>query len=211
MADTTTMKAVTGATIAYSFILVGMSLLLLPPPLSVLFARTSPINLTASTGNAVTQSFMGVPALLVDFPAPRSPSHAERARLLGRQWPVFWAVGNNFFRPISTLGIAGYGAAAWAAASIGGNWKPFAIAAACHAVNVVHSAVNMQPINERIASLGKEATGGKGEDKSGAHSVGSGQVEKAEEYAQRWRRLNLVRLVMPLIAGTLAMTQVIGR
>ncbi|KAK6855882.1 hypothetical protein PG995_008033 [Apiospora arundinis] len=175
--STTTMNAVTGATIACSFVLVG---------------------------NAITQSFMGVPALLVDFPLPRSASHAERARLLGRQWPVFWAVGNRFFRPISTLGIVGYGVAAWTAATSSvdlheggrssGSWKLFAIAAGCHVVNVVHSAVNMQPINERIAALAGEAR----------------DNEKAEEYAQRWKRLNLVRLVMPLIAGTLAMTQVLG-
>ncbi|KAK8855387.1 hypothetical protein PGQ11_011299 [Apiospora arundinis] len=167
--STTTMKAVTSATIACSFVLVG---------------------------NAITQSFMGVPALLVDFPLPRSASHAERARLLGGQWPVFWAVGNRFFRPISTLGIVGYGVAAWTAATSSvalheggrssGSWKFFAIAAGCHVVNV--------PINERIAALAGEAR----------------DNEKAEEYARRWKRLNLVRLVMPLIAGTLAMTQVLG-
>jgi hypothetical protein len=36
-------------------------------------------------GNAVTQSFMTVPALLVDFPNHSSPNYAERATLLGRQ------------------------------------------------------------------------------------------------------------------------------
>ncbi|KAK8066549.1 hypothetical protein PG997_013296 [Apiospora hydei] len=177
------MKAVAGVTIACSF---------------------------ALAGNAFTQSFMSVPALLVDFPVPQSPSHAERARRLGRQWLVFWAVGDRVFRPISMLGIAGYGAAAWAAASVGGSWRLFAIAAGCNLVNVVHSAVNMQPINVRLAALAKEGTV-KGKDKSCAQSLNTVQVEKAEECAQRWRRLNLVRMVMSLIAGTLAMSQVIQR
>lgn len=58
---------------------------------------------------------MGVPALLVDFPPPSSPGHAAAARHLGRQWPIFWSMGNVFFRPISTLGIFGYGYAGYCA------------------------------------------------------------------------------------------------
>lgn len=143
---------------------------------------------------------MGVPALLVEFPTPGSPSHNERARLLGRQWPVFWEVGNRFFRPLSTLGIALYGSAAWAARQQDqGNWKLLAIAACCNILTAMHSAINMQPINERITTLGT-AVGDK------AEATGD---EKAEEYARRWGRLNLFRVVMPLIAGTLAMTQVL--
>ncbi|KAK7963683.1 hypothetical protein PG996_008624 [Apiospora saccharicola] len=166
----TALKVVTSATVACSFILAG---------------------------NAITQSFMGVPALLIDFPTPASPSHAERARLLGRQWPVFWEVGNRFFRPLSTVGILLYGASAWAARQQGkGNWSLVAVAACCNILTAVHSAINMQPINERISALG----GGGEQAKDG---------EKAEQYARRWGRLNLLRVVVPLVAGTLAMTQVL--
>ncbi|KAK7934937.1 hypothetical protein PG985_000432 [Apiospora marii] len=172
----TALKVVTSATVACSFILAG---------------------------NAITQSFMGVPALLVDFPAPGSPTHAERARLLGRQWPIFWEVGNRFFRPLSTLGIALYGSAAWAARQQGrGNWKLLAVAACCNILTAAHSAINMQPINERITALGTAPAPGDNK----AEATGD---EKAEEYARRWGRLNLLRVVMPLIAGTLAMSQVL--
>ncbi|KAI1881572.1 hypothetical protein JX265_000398 [Neoarthrinium moseri] len=163
-------EAVVGTTIAFSFILFG---------------------------NAITQSFMGVPALLVDFPSPTSPDHAARVRLLGRQWPVFWAVGNVFFRPISTFGILGYGYTAYAASSGSGrlgDWRLYALAAACHLVTVVHSAKNMQPINEKLDAL-KEPK---------APGVDSAE---AEAYARRWIKFNSVRLVMPLIAGSVALWQ----
>ncbi|KAK3947068.1 hypothetical protein QBC32DRAFT_224978 [Pseudoneurospora amorphoporcata] len=174
-------EAVVGTTVAMSFILLG---------------------------NAITQSFMGVPALLVSFPHPSSPTHADRARLLGSQWPVFWRVGNVFFRPISTFGILGYGYAAWACSrsassatqslgSTSGNaWKYYAISALCHLITVVHSAVNMQPINAKIEGLrrGEAGHGKKGTD-----------LALAEYYARKWARLNLVRLVMPAVAGSVAL------
>ncbi|KAK8138232.1 hypothetical protein PG984_001612 [Apiospora sp. TS-2023a] len=171
-------EAVVGTTIAFSYILFG---------------------------NAITQSFMGVPALLVDFPKPSAPGHAERARLLGRQWPVFWAVGNVFFRPISTLGIFGYGYTAWAArAALSGttrlgDWRWYAVAAACHLVTVVHSAVNMQPINEKIDAL--SAT----DDKTKTH--GKVEARLAESYARNWISYNTVRLITPAVAGSLALWQ----
>jgi hypothetical protein len=159
---------------------------------------------------------MGVPALLIDFPPPTSPSQPAAARHLGRQWPVFWAVGNVFFRPISTLGIFGYAFAAYnafatASSSAGGggvshayettrgsrlqgDWRLYAVSAACHLVTVVHSAVNMQPINAKIDGLKNEG-------------VSTAELEKAEYWARRWAKLNLVRLVMPLVAGSLALSQ----
>ncbi|KAI0512736.1 hypothetical protein F5B22DRAFT_291280 [Xylaria bambusicola] len=151
-------------------------------------------------GNAITQSFMGVPALLVDFPPPSSPDHAARARLLGRQWPTFWKVGNVFFRPISTLGIFGYGYTAWAASaqepsSSLGDWRVYAISALCHLITVVHSAINMQPINEKLDGL-KEPKG---------HV----DTRMAESYARKWIKFNTVRLLTPVIAGTLALSQVL--
>ncbi|KAI3320402.1 hypothetical protein HD806DRAFT_538242 [Xylariaceae sp. AK1471] len=149
-------------------------------------------------GNAITQSSMGVPALLVDFPPPLSAGHEARARLLGRQWPTFWKVGNGFFRPISTLGIFGYGYTAWAVLSQEssgrlGDWRLYTISALCHLITVVHSAVNMQPINEKIDAL-KEP---------------KGQVDSklAESYARKWIKLNTVRLITSVVAGTIALTQ----
>lgn len=143
---------------------------------------------------------MGVPALLIDFPPTTSPSHPAAARHLGRQWPVFWAVGNVFFRPISTFGIFGYAFAAYHAYTTGsprlggGDWRLYAASAACHLVTVVHSAVNMQPINAKIDGLKEEG-------------ASTAELEKAEYWARRWAKLNLVRLVMPLVAGSLALSQ----
>ncbi|KAI1758653.1 hypothetical protein GGR53DRAFT_472141 [Hypoxylon sp. FL1150] len=166
-------EAVLGTTVAFSFILLG---------------------------NAITQSFMGVPALLVDFPSPSSPDHAARARLLGRQWPTLWVVGNQFFRPISTFGIFGYAYTAWAASSQGpagrlGDWRPYAVASLCHLVTVVHSAMNMQPINEKIDAL--------------KDPKGTVDAKQAESFARKWIKFNTVRLITPIIAGSLALFQLI--
>ncbi|KAK0640652.1 hypothetical protein B0T16DRAFT_460816 [Cercophora newfieldiana] len=156
-------------------------------------------------GNAITQSFMGVPALLVDFPRPSSPEHLAAARHLGRQWPTFWSVGNVFFRPISTLGIFGYSFAAYSAYSTRfarKDWRFYAVSAACHLVTVVHSAANMQPLNEKLDALS-------GEDKGKVKAAGV-DVSLAEYYARRWIRLNSVRIVMPLVAGGMALWQTLG-
>ncbi|KAK4198738.1 hypothetical protein QBC40DRAFT_330405 [Triangularia verruculosa] len=198
-----TPDAIAGTTIAFSFILLG---------------------------NAITQSFMGVPALLVDFPRPSSPDHPRAARLLGRQWPVFWQVGNVFFRPISTLGILGYGYtafSAWRYASSmasnngwhtalvpvhgqveKGNWKVWGVCAVCHLITVVHSAMNMQPLNAKLEGLSsvddKKSDGGRVTAKAGV------DVSLAEYYARRWIKLNLVRALMPLVAGSLGLWQSLG-
>ncbi|OTB04799.1 hypothetical protein M426DRAFT_147829 [Hypoxylon sp. CI-4A] len=168
-------EAVLGTTVAFSFILFG---------------------------NAVTQSFMGGPALLVDFPPPSSPEHAARARLLGRQWPVFWVVGNNFFRPISTLGIFGYAYTSWVASSEGpnsglGDWRPYAVSALCHLITVVHSAANMQPINEKIDTL--------------REPKGRVDPKQAESLVRKWIKFNTVRLINPVVAGSLALFQLLKR
>ncbi|KAK0664268.1 hypothetical protein DIS24_g770 [Lasiodiplodia hormozganensis] len=167
-------QAVVGTTISFSYILLG---------------------------NAITQSWMGVPALLVDFPHPSSPEHAARAQHLGRQWPTFWAVGNKFFRPISTLGIFGYAYTAWAASQgnggLRGDWRLFAVSAVCHLVTVVHSAINMQPINEKLDGLGDPKSG-------------RSDASQAEAYARTWIRRNSVRIAMPLVAGTVALFQALS-
>ncbi|KAE9375928.1 hypothetical protein N431DRAFT_454521 [Stipitochalara longipes BDJ] len=153
-------------------------------------------------GNAVTQSFMTVPALLVDFPNQTSPNYAARATLLGRQWPYYWAVGNVFFRPISTLGALGYTYASYCAsrsASTNMDWRLLAIAAFMHVVTILHSALNMQPLNDRLAALDPSAKEAKGA--SATHQAG------AEALLKRWGKLNIVRVITPTIAGCVAMWQ----
>ncbi len=153
---------------------------------------------------------MGVPALLVDFPKPSSPDHAAAARHLGRQWPVFWSVGNVFFRPISTIGIFGYAYASYAVYSAatstiagirtgsssrgGRDWRLYAVSATCHLITVIHSAANMQPLNNKLDGLREPRASGVDES-------------LAEYYATRWIKLNGVRIVMSLVAGSVALWQ----
>ena len=135
---------------------------------------------------------MTVPTLLVDFPPLGHPDHSARATLLGHQWPVMWVVGNNFFRPISTLGIFGYGFAAWAARGGGlkGDWRLYALGAACHLSTVVHSAINMQPLNDQLDRLSMS------EDKT-----------KAVQLARDWVKCNKWRIFFPFVAGSAALWQ----
>ncbi|KAF2806388.1 uncharacterized protein BDZ99DRAFT_479646 [Mytilinidion resinicola] len=155
-------------------------------------------------GNAITQSFMTVPALLVDFPPAKSPAHAARAQLLGRQWPLCWTVGNQFFRPISMLGFLGYGAIAMylyrqsSTLAARGNaaqadWRVYAVSALCHLATIVHSARNMQPLNDKLEAL--------------AGRAGAQEMEEAEGVARRWASWNRVRILSPLVAGSLALWQ----
>lgn len=140
---------------------------------------------------------MTVPALLVDFPPPGSSDHTARARLLGRQWPLCWTVGNRFFRPISTLGFLGYVYAGYAVYSEGGlarsDWTMFAVAAAMHLTTIVHSAVNMQPLNDRLEALATRT-----EEK---------ELGEAEGVARQWASWNRLRVVTPVMAGGLALWQ----
>lgn len=76
-----------------------------------------------------------------------------------------------------------------------GDWRLLALAAACHAVVVVHSARNMQPLNARLEALGGIAGG-----KEGAKMAG-----EAEALAREWARRNYVRVVGPLVAGFAAL------
>jgi hypothetical protein len=142
---------------------------------------------------------MTIPALLVDFPAPGSPGHSDRARLLGRQWPLCWSVGNVFFRPISTLGFLGYSYAAWATYKQGdrarADWRIFAVSAVSHLITIVHSAVNMQPMNDKL-----EALAGRASEKA---------LFDAEAIARKWGKWNLLRLVTPVVAGTMALWQTV--
>lgn len=144
---------------------------------------------------------MSVPALLVDFPPSSSPDHATRVKLLGLQWPVFEAVGHGFFKPISAIGLLGYAYTSWVTRVRGGHglgdWRLYALSALCHLVTAIHSAVNMQPLNNKLDGL-------KVPDASKT------DVSQAENYARSWIRCNKVRIAMPLIAGTNALWQLVG-
>ncbi|KAF2397029.1 hypothetical protein EJ06DRAFT_158222 [Trichodelitschia bisporula] len=141
-------------------------------------------------GNAVTQSFMTLPALLAHWPMD-GPARNARIQLLSRQWPVCWVVGNQFFRPLSTLTTVGYAYTAWSLwagpRTVGTthDWRPFAANALLHFTVIVHSAINMQPLNDRIAAADDEIF----------------------EVGTKWMRLNLYRLAIPLVTGVVAMWQ----
>lgn len=138
---------------------------------------------------------MTVPSLLVDFPPPGSPDHKTRARLLGRQWPLCWTVGNQFFRPISTLGFLGYAYAGFSVYREGmlarSDWKLFGVAAIMHLTTILHSALNMQPLNDKLEALAERAR--------------EKDLDEAETVANRWASWNRLRLVTPVIAGGLAL------
>jgi hypothetical protein len=143
---------------------------------------------------------MTVPALLVDFPPPGSPDHSSRARLLGRQWPLCWTVGNKFFRPISTLGFLGYAYSSYAIYNEGAlaqsDWRLFGVAAVMHLTTILHSAINMQPLNDKLEAL--------------AERTGEKELGEAEGIARKWASWNRLRLVTPVIAGTLAGMMISG-
>lgn len=64
---------------------------------------------------------------------------------------------------------------------------------------IVHSAMNMQPLNDRLAAL---ADVGKGE------KLTMGGTEDAEGLARKWGSWNIIRVVFPMIGGGLALSQV---
>lgn len=65
-----------------------------------------------------------------------------------------------------------------------------------HVIVIFHSAINMQPLNDKIAALDLAP-----KEKSAFGDTG------AEYLMRRWGKLNYVRIVSPLIAGTLALSQ----
>lgn len=143
---------------------------------------------------------MSVPALLVDFPPSSSPEHAARVRLLARQWPVFGAVGHGFFKPTTALALFGYAYTSWAARGPGhglGDWRLYALSAVCQLATIVHSAVNMVPLNSKIIGLETSA-------------ASKTDITQGESYARTWIRRNTIRIAMPLIAGTSALWQLVG-
>lgn len=161
---------------------------------------------------------MTIPALLVDFPSASSSEYSTRATLLGRQWPLCWNVGNQFFRPISTLSTLGYVFCAYAAGnmqSAKGDWRFFAISALLGLGTILHSAINMQPLNDKLGALaGLESDGrekfGNGSVNGGMNgSAKTGEMGHAEVLARKWAKGNLIRVVFPMIGGALALSQAV--
>lgn len=138
---------------------------------------------------------MTVPALISSFPsATASPQdHSTRVRVLAVQWQLMHKIGNSFFRPISTLAIFGYAYGAYSCyhGKMRGDWRLYAAAAVCHIANVVHSAVNLQPCNDKLDALGT----GKVDD------------SQAVDFATYWINCNKWRIVFPFFAGGQAIYQ----
>lgn len=68
-----------------------------------------------------------------------------------------------------------------------------------HLVTIVHSAVNMQPLNDLLAALdasSKEAKGRNGSDQVGAEAL-----------RRKWGNWNVVRVITPTVAGIIAISQ----
>lgn len=145
---------------------------------------------------------MTVPALLVGFPSQSSPDHPAKAALLGRQWDICWTAGNVFFRPISSLGALGYAFTSFStyhSSTTNTDWRIFAVAAFMHVVIILHSAINMQPLNDKIAALDSDTKG----------TLNTAGPFGAEALMRRWGKFNLVRVVAPTIAGISAISQLL--
>lgn len=141
-----------------------------------------------------------MPALIADFPTRDQPTYNARSSLLGRQWPLCWTVGNIFFRPMSTLSTIAYAYLSFPALrDLDVDWRLFAVAFALSAGTIVHSAVNMQPLNDRLAALAEVEKQAK---------TSFARKEDTVDLACRWARLNLVRVVFPLIGGSLVLSQI---
>lgn len=151
---------------------------------------------------------MTLPSLIINFPPATSPEYKVRAQLLGKQWPVHWVVGNNFFRPISTIATLGYAFTAWSLARSTSqfaetkDWRWFTVNALLHVSVILHSAINMQPLNDKLAALAGTATDGKGTGK-----VANADEGRAVEIGTSWMRKNYYRLAIPAITGSISLWQ----
>jgi len=146
---------------------------------------------------------MTLPALLKDFPNPQSELYAERAALLSRQWAVCWKLGNNFFRPISTLSTLGYAVSAWSISQSSAmekrDWRMFAVGALLHVSVILHSAINMQPLNDKLIALAGSTSDGK--------DIAKQDTGNAVVIAESWMKLNIYRAVIPLVTGAIGLWQ----
>lgn len=71
------------------------------------------------------------------------------------------------------------------------DWKLFGVAAVMHLATILHSALNMQPLNDKLEALAERAS-----DK---------ELMEAENIARKWANWNRLRLVTPVLAGGLAL------
>jgi hypothetical protein len=153
---------------------------------------------------------MTLPSLILDFPKYTTPEYNVRAQLLGKQWPVHWVVGNNVMRPISTLATLGYAFSAWSFSRTSSllsekpDWRFFALNAILHVSVIVHSAVNMQPLNDKLAALAGTGTDGKGRGKVASQDEG-----RAVEIGTKWIRRNYYRLIVPFTTGVISLSQLL--
>lgn len=71
------------------------------------------------------------------------------------------------------------------------DWKLFGVAAIMHLTTILHSALNMQPLNDKLEALAERA--------------GEKELGDAEAIARKWANWNRLRLVTPVVAGGLAL------
>jgi uncharacterized membrane protein len=71
------------------------------------------------------------------------------------------------------------------------DWKLFGLAAIMHLSTILHSALNMQPLNDKLEALAERAS--------------EKEMDEAENVARKWASWNRLRLVTPVVAGGLAM------
>jgi uncharacterized membrane protein len=71
------------------------------------------------------------------------------------------------------------------------DWKLFGLAAIMHLTTILHSALNMQPLNDKLEALAERAS--------------EKELHQAENIARKWASWNQLRLVTPVLAGGLAL------
>jgi uncharacterized membrane protein len=93
------------------------------------------------------------------------------------------------------LGFLGYAYAGYSVYREGmlarSDWKLFGVAAIMHLTTILHSAINMQPLNDKLEAL--------------AERSGEKELVEAEGIARKWASWNRLRLVTPVVAGGLAL------
>ena len=71
------------------------------------------------------------------------------------------------------------------------DWKLFGVSAIMHLTTILHSAINMQPLNDKLEALAERSN--------------EKELGQAESIATKWASWNQLRLVTPTIAGGLAL------
>jgi uncharacterized membrane protein len=93
------------------------------------------------------------------------------------------------------LGFLGYAYAGYSVFREGvlarSDWKLFGVAAVMHLSTILHSALNMQPLNDKLEALAERAS--------------EKELGEAENVAKKWASWNRLRLVTPVVAGGAAL------